>query len=87
MKNIRREAIRCYRDRKLKLMNYKQTTRKGKSDLYTDINDFREGYKPRTSVVNEEKGGLFADPQSISNVWRNLFPHLLNVFGVNDVKH
>jgi hypothetical protein len=87
MKNIRREARRHFRNRKLKLINYKQTTRKRKSDSYRDISDFRSGYEPRTNVVNDERSDLFADPQSISNVQRNHFSQLLNVFGFNEVKH
>jgi hypothetical protein len=65
----------------------KQTSRKGKSDLNRDINDFRMGYKPRTNVVNDERYDPFADSQIISNVWRNYFSQLMNIHGVNDVGH
>jgi hypothetical protein len=30
-------------------------------DLYMDINDFKNGYKPRTNIVKDEKGDLVAD--------------------------
>jgi hypothetical protein len=38
-------------------------------------------------VVKDEKGDLFADPPSILARWRNHFSQLLNVQGVNDVRH
>jgi hypothetical protein len=27
-------------------------------DLYEGINGFKKGYKPRTNLVNDEKGGI-----------------------------
>jgi hypothetical protein len=30
-------------------------------DLYGGINDFKKGYQPRTNIVEDENGGLFAD--------------------------
>lgn len=44
-------------------MNQKQTTRKRKSKLYRDINDFRKDYELRTNAVHDERGDLFADPK------------------------
>ena len=29
-------------------------------DLYRGINDFKKGYQPRTVIVKDEKGELFA---------------------------
>ncbi len=51
------------------------------------ISDFKEGYKPRTNVIKDEKGDLVADSYSIMSRWRKYFSQLLNVHGVNDIKH
>ena len=40
-------------------------------DLYRGINDFKKGYKPRTTIVKDEKGDLVADSHSIMARWRN----------------
>ena len=55
-------------------------------DLNRDINDFMEGYRPRTYIVRNEKGNLVADSFSIMARWRNHFSKLLNVHGVNNVR-
>jgi hypothetical protein len=34
-------------------------------DLYLDINDFKEGYQPRTDIVKDEKGDLVMDSHRI----------------------
>jgi len=39
--------------------------------LYRSINDFKEGYQPRTLIVKDEKGELFADPHSTMAWWKN----------------
>jgi hypothetical protein len=54
--------------------------------LYCVINDCTEGYKPRTYIVKDEKGGLFTDCRSILARWRNHFSQLFNVHGVNGVR-
>ena len=36
-------------------------------DLYSGINDVKKGYQPRTGIVKDEKGDLFADPTAL---WR-----------------
>ena len=51
------------------------------------INDFKKIYRPRTNVVKDESGDWFADSYSIVAKCRNYLPHLLNVHGVNDIKH
>ena len=51
------------------------------------ISDFKKGYQPRTNIVKDEKGDLITDSHSILADWRNHFCHLLNVHGVNDVRH
>jgi hypothetical protein len=38
-------------------------------------------------MVKEENGDLLADSHSILNRWKNYFCQLLNVHGVNDVRH
>jgi len=53
-------------------------------DIYRGINDFKKGYQPRTNIVKDEKGNLFADCNSILDRWRNHFSQLLNVHWVND---
>ena len=56
-------------------------------DLYRGISDFKKGYHPRTNIVKDEKGDLVADSYSIVARWRNYFSQLLNICGVNDMKH
>jgi hypothetical protein len=48
--------------------------------------EFRNGYQPRSDVLNDAKGDRLADSHSILNSWRNISCHLLNVHGVNDVR-
>jgi len=55
--------------------------------LYRGINDFKKGYQPRTNIVKHEKGHFVADSHSIMARWRKHFSQLLNVHGVNDVRH
>jgi hypothetical protein len=55
-------------------------------DLYRGISEFKRGYQPRINVVKDEKGDLVADCRSILARWRNHFPQLLNIHGVNDVR-
>ena len=43
-------------------------------------------YQPRTNVVKDDKGDLFADSYSILAMWRNYFSQILNVHGVNDFR-
>jgi hypothetical protein len=53
--------------------------------LYRFINDFKNGYQPRTIIVKDVKGDVVAGSHSIMTRWRNYFPQLLNIHGVNDV--
>jgi hypothetical protein len=55
-------------------------------DLSRSISDFKEDYRPRTDIVQDENGDLVADCHSILARWRNHFSQLLNVHGVNDVR-
>jgi hypothetical protein len=69
-------------------INELETNSKNKyiRDLYRGINEFKKGYQPRTNMVREENGDLFADSHSILNRWKNYFCQLLYVHGVNDVR-
>ena len=55
-------------------------------ELYRGISDFKNGYRPRTDIVKDEKGDLVADSDSIFARWRNYFSQLLNVHGDNGVR-
>jgi hypothetical protein len=55
--------------------------------MYTGTNEFKKCNQPRTNIVKEENGDLLADSHSILNRWKNYFCQLLNVRGVNDVRH
>jgi hypothetical protein len=46
---------------------------------------FKKGYQPRTNIVKNDKGDLFADPHSILAGWRKHFSQLFNIRGANDV--
>jgi hypothetical protein len=55
-------------------------------DLYRSINDFKQGYQPRTNTVKDEQGDLVVDSHSILARWRNYFSQILNVHGIIDVR-
>jgi hypothetical protein len=55
-------------------------------DLYRGINDFKDGYQPRNNTVNDEQGDLVVGCHNILARWRNYFPQVLNVHGVNEVR-
>jgi len=55
-------------------------------NLYRGINDFKEGYQPRTIIVKYEEGDLVADSHSFMTRWKNYFSQLLNVHGPKDVR-
>jgi hypothetical protein len=92
LNNVRREPSRHFRNKKKGYLKAKinelETNSKNKNirDLYRGINDFKNGYQPRTNVVKDEKGDLVADPHSILARWRNHFFQLLNVHGFKDVR-
>ena len=54
--------------------------------MYRGISDFEKGYKPRTHILQDEKGNFFADSHNILARWRNRFFQLMNVHGVNDIR-
>jgi hypothetical protein len=54
--------------------------------LYRGIGDFKEGYQPRTNIVEDEKGDLVTDFHSFLARWRNHFCQLFSAHGVSDVR-
>jgi len=92
LNNIRRDASRHFRNKKKAYMKVKLKELETNSKinkvryLYRGINDFKEGYQPRTTIVKDEKGDLVADPHSIMARWRNYLSQLLNVQEVNDIR-
>jgi hypothetical protein len=38
-------------------------------------------------MIKDENGNLRADPQNVSNRWKNFFNQVLNVHVVHDVRH
>jgi hypothetical protein len=49
----------------------KNSKNKNIRDLYRGINEFKKGYQPRTNLVKNENGDLFADSPNILNRWKN----------------
>jgi len=92
LNNVRRNDSRHFRNKKKAYLKAKieelETNSKVNNvrDLYRDNNDFKKGYQPRTIIVKDEKGELFADRHSIMARWRNYFYQLLNVHEDNDVR-
>jgi predicted metal-dependent hydrolase len=72
-KNLRRETIRIFRDKKREYLNGKinelETNNKNKNirDLYRGIKEFKKEYQPRINVIKDENGNLLADPQKAFN--------------------
>jgi hypothetical protein len=66
-------------------MKLKLTIKPRISDIIRGINDFKKGYHVRT--IKDEKGDLVTDSHSNMARWRNHISQLLNVCGVNDVRH
>jgi len=51
-----------------------------------DINEFKEGYKPRSKLIKEENGDLLPNFHSTLNRWKNCFSHVLNVHVIKGVR-
>ena len=89
---LRRDASRHFRNKEKAYLKAKieklETYSKINNirDLYMGINDFKQGYQPRTIIVKDEKGDLVTDSHSIMTRWRNYFSRLLNIHGVDDVR-
>jgi len=92
LNNIRRDASRHFRNKKKAYLKVKieelETNSKINNvwDFYRSINDFKNGYQPRTTIVEDDNGDLVADCHSIMARWRNYFSQLLNVYEVKDVR-
>jgi hypothetical protein len=67
-------------------MKLQQTVRKRISETCIGAS-VKIRYQPRTNTVKDEKVDLFADSRNILARWRYHFSQLLNVYGVNDVRH
>jgi hypothetical protein len=76
LNNVRCEASRHFRNKKKEYLKDKinklATCRKYKNigDLHRGINKFKKGYQPRTNLVNNENGDLFADSHKILSIRR-----------------
>jgi len=55
-------------------------------DLYRGMNDIKKGYQPKTNILKDKKGDLFADSHGILAKWWNYFSWLFSVYGVHDVR-
>jgi len=92
LNNVRYEASRHFGNKKKGYLKAKieelDTYSKIKNimDLYRGISDSKKGFQPRTNIMKDEKGDLFADSHSILARWRNHFSQLLNKHGVNDIR-
>jgi SLT domain-containing protein len=70
LNNVRPEASRYFRNEEKQYLQAKieelQTNCNIKNirDLYRGISDFKKGYQPRTNIVKDVKGDLFADSYS-----------------------
>jgi len=51
-----------------------------------DINGFKNGYKPTTDRVKNDKGNQVLHTHRILSRWRNHFSQLLNIRGINVVR-
>ena len=92
LNNVRRNASRHFWNKKKAYLKAKieelETNSKVNNvrDLYRGINDFKDGYQPRTIIVKDEKRELVADPHSIMARWMNYFSQLLNLHEDNDFR-
>jgi hypothetical protein len=92
LQNLRCETSRIFRNKKRDYLKGKinelETNNKNKNirDLYRSINEFKKGYQPRINIIKDENDNLIADPQNVSNRWKNFFNQVLNVHGVHDVR-
>jgi hypothetical protein len=89
---VRRDASRHLRNKNKAYIESKieeleiDSKLKNVRDLYRGISDFKMVYQRRTNIVKDEQGDLVVDSHNILARWRNYFPQVLNVHGVNDVR-
>jgi hypothetical protein len=92
LKNVSREAIRHFRNRKREYLKDKSSKlennikNKNIRDLYRGIHEFKKDYHPRCNSVKDENGNLLKDSHNILNRWMNCFFQLLNAHRVSNVK-
>jgi hypothetical protein len=92
LNNVRREASRHFRNKKMEYLNDKinglTTNSKNMKirDLYRGIREFNMGYQPTNNLVKDENGDLLADSHNILNRWKNYFSQLLNIHNASDVR-
>jgi hypothetical protein len=90
--NLRREASRHFRNKKREYLKNKiieiELNSKDKNirDLYRGITEFKNGYQPKTDLVNDERADLLADPQKILTRSNNYLCQLLNVQGPGSIR-
>jgi hypothetical protein len=69
LRNVRRKASRYFRNKKKEYLKDKITDIELNSKnkhirvLYWGITEFKNGYQPKTNLVKDERGDLFADPK------------------------
>jgi hypothetical protein len=92
LNNIRHEASRHCRNKKREYLKDKinefetKSKKKNIRDLYSGINEFKNGYQPRSNLLEDENGNQLADSHNILNRWKNYFSQLLNVHRISDVR-
>jgi hypothetical protein len=52
---------------------YIRSTQCNSSRQASNVNDFKRGHQPRSNLVKDENGYLFADSHNILNRWKNYF--------------
>ena len=93
LNNVRREASRHFRNKKEEYLKAKIEGLEINSEikniryLYKGISDFKKGYQTITNIVKDEKDDLVADSYSILARWRDHFSQVLDINGVNDIRH
>jgi hypothetical protein len=75
LNNVRCEASRHLKNRKKEYLKDKINTleTKSKNKNIIDLNEFKRGYQPRSNLVKDENGDLFADSNIILNRWKSYF--------------
>jgi len=90
LNNVRHETSRTFRNKKREYLKEKinelETNRTKISETYGGLNEFKNGYQPRTNLVKDENSDLLADSHNILKRWKQYLHQLLNVHGVNDVR-
>jgi hypothetical protein len=91
LNNVRCEAIRHFRNKKREYLKYKINKLAMKSnnmnikDLHSGINEFKEGYQPRSNLLKDENCDLLTDSHNIFNWRKYKFSQLLEVHNASDV--